>query len=246
MVARRSSLLLVGLVILTLTLSGCLTGGGGTQKEQTVTESFAEMSTAFESLKAERIADVIDLPIVFEFDEFTIAVMDTGEEPPRIEVTRDAFIDILGVPLSIARAGGAELVFEIREPEDGEIDIAYEDNYAFVSNAELYIELQISQATMEDVFEKVLVNLMNWFIEELDIEIDEELLEEFEDLDQYLDEYAHLVWESIEGLILDNYDGEWPEVFEGSIDAEFILKKVNGKWKLSADFSDVFLPLLAL
>ena len=71
---------------------------------------------------------------------------------------------------------------------------------------------------MEDVFEKVLVNLMNWFIEELDIEIDEELLEEFEDLDQYLDEYAHLVWESIRRLDTDNYDGEWPEVFEGSID----------------------------
>jgi hypothetical protein len=226
MKTRRSMLLLAGLVILTLTLSGCLGGGGTGVTNQTVEEFIEEANSAISSLRSGRIAELIDFPISTDYG---IPVgLEVDEEEP-FEFTRQMFMDLLDEPLDLARDGGATLVFEIRNPE-GQMKILIDETekYAVIQYAEAYILLNVSEGTAEQVVKKALLNYIS-LMEELYGEPEPAEEEPEFDPEAIADEF----WASLRQMVS---DGEWPGEFEAEFEIPFIpLKLIAGKWKISLE-----------
>ncbi|HHU60577.1 MAG TPA: hypothetical protein GXZ55_01280 [Natronincola sp.] len=238
---------LVLFILLALVLSGCKIVGskldGG--KNQTVQEYLASVGTAIESLDANKIADLIAFPIVFDFadDELKARVLNFDEnwDRPKLKIEKADFIEYASTILTEIRKNEFELKVEINDPEEGTIKITGggNSNEATVENAVLYITLEISAESAREVLHSLsdtMITILTNYIENADFDDDdkENLLQELQYERDYLEDYFDEVWEEmLENVLYELGLEEWPGEFELELPLMPLeLTKKGKKWKL--------------
>ncbi|HBN97095.1 MAG TPA: hypothetical protein DDZ66_12415 [Firmicutes bacterium] len=109
-------------------LTGCVGGLTGGDTDQTVQGFLTEVTSAIVSLGPERIAALIDFPIIFSDEIYN---EETGTvENIDVNITSANFVDFTQDAFDIARADGTRLLVKITVKDDG---ILYGQNTAVIT-----------------------------------------------------------------------------------------------------------------
>ena len=209
--------------------------------DQTVPQFLEEVTDAFASLQATRIADLIYLPIIISGTGEPLAVLGSNnmgimgnESAERIElrIKRDDFLEMTEELFQIAKNGDTKLLVKIIDPADGKMNITVSGDMATIENAVLQIEGEVSVETAEALFKNLMTTIKDFMLEIL-----EEEMQEIADLtDTEWDEMLDDMWADFLA------EEEWTEEFDLTQDLPpFKLKKENRKWKfnLNVDFDQI-------
>lgn len=234
MKTKNRLLSVVAVLIVTLMLTGCLGGGGKENlQDQTVPQFLEEVTDAFASLQATRIANLIDFPIIISGTGEPLAVLGSNnlgamvnESAERIElkIERADFLEMTEGLLQIAKNGGTRLLVKITNPAEGKMNITVNGDIATVENGVLLIEGEVSVETAEALFRDFMTTVRDFMLEIFEEEMQDGLTDEGwnEMLDNMWDDFLA--------------EQEWTEEFDLTQELPpFKLKKVNKKWKFNLD-----------
>ncbi len=251
------SLILV--VTLALFLSGCIFGGG---QDQTVHEYLASVGPAITSLEANKIADLIAFPIVFDFaddDELGAYPLNFDEnndwnpdwDRPELKIEKADFVKYSSKVFTKIKESSFDLTVKVDDPPEGKIEIIGGNNKtATVENAVLYITLEISAKSAREVLHSLsdtMITILTDYIENADFDEDvkEYLLRELQYQRDDLEEDFDEVWDEMLENVLDELElEEWPGEFELELPLMPLeLTKEGKKWKL--DVTAIFDSMLS-